>query len=115
VNDTKVFKVYRKKSEPVINNNYVCNIRSKVVPVLKHHTMMIYGGELELHTFLTLALNRGEWLVSSSRRQPPISLDGKLNGSQARMDIVTKKKITAAAGNQTPSSSLSPVTNIAKI
>jgi hypothetical protein len=68
--------VYSKKSQfAFIKNRHrvVKNgshkVNSKIVPVLKYHSIMMYGGgEAQLHTFLISALDGGELLVSSTGR-----------------------------------------------
>jgi hypothetical protein len=67
--------------------------KGKVVPVLltKHHDMKAYWGvEVQLHAFLTLALDEGEWSSSqagcfnSRGNCPRYPLDRRLGGSQSR-------------------------------
>lgn len=44
---------------------YQQKVIGKGVPMLKHHTTMMYGSvEVNLHTFLTLALEGGDWTAS---------------------------------------------------
>jgi hypothetical protein len=45
----------------------ICEWVIEVVPLHKCHAIKICGGaEVQLHEFLTLALDRGEWLASHS-------------------------------------------------
>jgi hypothetical protein len=45
--------------------------KNKVLPVLKHHAMKIYGGvEVKYHTLYTLASGGGIWLASCSVLPP---------------------------------------------
>jgi hypothetical protein len=46
------------------------------IPVLKHHALKMYM-QVKLHTFLTSALDRGEWSVPTPlllEKEPPVSL-----------------------------------------
>jgi hypothetical protein len=55
----------------------------KTYPWLKHHATKTYWGlELQLHTFLTSALDCGEWSAS----RPCYPLDRRLGGPQRRSE-----------------------------
>jgi hypothetical protein len=78
--------------------------------LIKYHTMKTYGGvEVQLHAFLTLALDGGEWLASCPSssilgKSPGIHLTESWVGPRNRMDTMAKRKklFIAPARNQTP-------------
>jgi len=83
----------------------------KDIPYLiKHHAMKIYGEvEVQLHIFLTLALDGGEWLAScpvhftTRESTPGVHWIGGWGGSRVSLDMVEKRRnpLIAPAGNQT--------------
>jgi hypothetical protein len=72
----------------------------KVAPVLtKQHAMKTYGGvEVELHAFLTSALDVGKWVASRPGRFTPgetaplYPLDKRLGGPQSRSGRGSEEK-----------------------
>jgi hypothetical protein len=68
--------------------------------LIKHHAMKTYGGSVEvyLHSFLTLALDGGEWSASRPGRftpgekAPGTRWIGGWVGPRASLDAVAKKK-----------------------
>jgi hypothetical protein len=71
---------------------FSCVVQVKLsLHFVKHHAMKTYRGvEVQLHAFLTWALDGSEW--SSSRRGPFIP--------RAGLDTVAKKKVPKSAGNR---------------
>jgi hypothetical protein len=76
--------------------------KGKVIPVLstEHHAMEAYWGmEVWFHTFLTSALDGGEWSVSRAghfnprERAPDSHWIGGWVGPRAVLDAVAKRKI----------------------
>jgi hypothetical protein len=58
--------------------------------------MKMFGKmEVQLHTFLTLALDVGEWSVSCAREKGPHWMGGWV-GPGARVDAAEKKKISCS-------------------
>jgi hypothetical protein len=77
--------------------------------VTRHHAMMTYGGmEIQLHTFLTLALDEGNWSASChshctmGERACSTHWIGDWVGPRVGLDTVTKRnKYPAPTENQT--------------
>jgi hypothetical protein len=74
----------------------------------KHHTMKTYCGvEVQIHAFLTSALDGGEWSASQpghfNRRERAHGTHwiGDWVGPRAVLDTVAKRKIPSPAGNRT--------------
>jgi hypothetical protein len=64
----------------------------------KHHTIKKYWGvEVQIHTFLTSALDGGEWPAScpgyfiAGARATQYSLEGRLGEPNAGLDMVAKR------------------------
>lgn len=75
--------------------------------LIKCHTLTTCGEvEVQDHTFLTLALNVGEWLVSCPgciiprEKGPSVTWTGECLGLRSTVDMVAKR--TAFVRNQTP-------------
>jgi hypothetical protein len=70
--------------------------------LIKHHAMKYWGREVQLHSFLTSALDGGEWPSFMPRlnysRYP---LDRGLEGPQSRSECGGGEKFLAHAGNRT--------------
>jgi len=75
----------------------------------KHHAMKTHGGvKVQLHAFISLALDRGEWSASHPgrftprERAPGTHLLGWV-GPRAGLDLVERRKIIlASSGTRTP-------------
>jgi hypothetical protein len=64
--------------------------------------MQLYGGmEVQLHEFLTLVLEGGEWLASRTTKEPWHSLDRRLSGPQSRSGCCGEVKNPALSGFET--------------
>jgi len=65
----------------------------------KHHVMQMYG-RVELHTFLTLALDGGHF--APGKRVPSTHYIGCWVDPRASLDTVVKRTIPCPCWNQTP-------------
>jgi hypothetical protein len=75
----------------------------------KHHAMKMYWGvEVQLHGFLTLVLDGGEWSASHPgrftprERAPGTHWIGGWVGTRAILDVVVKKKIPSSHWESNP-------------
>jgi hypothetical protein len=84
---------------------HISPIKSKIVncpcALSQHHAMKAYWGvEVQLHAFLTLALNGGEWSASRPgrftprERAPGTHWIGGWVGPKAGLDAVLKRKLS---------------------
>jgi hypothetical protein len=83
------------------------DVKSSLV-LTKHHVIKMCGGvEVMLHTFLSSALDGGEWPVSHpgrfthGERTPFAHCTGSWVGPRAGLDASVTRKICAPAGNRT--------------
>jgi hypothetical protein len=73
--------------------------------LIKHHIMKTCGEvEVQLHAFLTLALDGGDWLASSFGRSTPGKLLGiwRCVAPRVGLDTVDKREIPRFFWDQTP-------------
>jgi len=95
----------------------------KMYPVLKNHTIKMYGWvEVQLHTFLTLLLHGGEWSASQPACFTPrerVQVTHWIGGwvsPRAGLDVVTKRKIPSSCQESNPGCPThSPVTILTEL
>jgi hypothetical protein len=81
-----------------VTSLFIVNVKLSMC-FIKHHTMKMYRGvEVQLHTFLTSALDGAEWSITClgcfipRKRAASTHWIGGWVGSRASLDAVAKKK-----------------------
>jgi len=80
-------------------------VKRKTVPL---YAMKSYGGvEVQLHSFLTSALDCSEWLTSRPGRFTPVPIEQEAGvGPRAGLDILGKREMSCRYRNSNPGPSI---------